>query len=154
MSAPGPDAAAQAQDAALMESSLLAVAEAGVDIRHGLFDRFLEAYPHRRPAFLNLDAASRRMTDETLQILFGLAQEEGWVWPLVADLVGNHRNYGTLPVEEYDGFVDLTISALAHAAGPAWTPEHAGAWGRQSAALKAMIRRAAREWEVALTEQR
>ena len=48
-----------ARDAARMEAALLAVADAGIDIRHALFDRFLAAFPHRRAAFLNLDAAGR-----------------------------------------------------------------------------------------------
>ena len=74
-------------DAATMEASLIAVAEAGIDIRHALFERFLAAFPERREAFLNLDAASRRMTDETLQAMLGLATGEGWVWPQIAELV-------------------------------------------------------------------
>jgi hypothetical protein len=139
-------------DAALMETSLAAVAEAGIDIRHILFDRFLAAFPDRRPAFLNLDAASRRMTDETLQILYGLAQDEDWVWPLVAELVVTHRNYGALPATEYDAFVDLTIDELGRAAGAAWTGEHAAAWRRQGEALKAMIRRALAEWQSAMPD--
>lgn len=139
-----------ANDAALMEASLMAVADAGVDIRHALFDRFLAAFPHRRAAFLNLDAASRRMTDETPQILYGLAAGEGWVWPLVAELVVTHRNYGALTSAEYDTFIDLTIAELAAAAGAVWSAETAAAWARQAAALKAMVRRADAEWAAAM----
>ncbi|SNT12098.1 hypothetical protein [Sphingopyxis indica] len=139
-------------DAAPMEANLAAVAEAGIDIRHALFDRFLAAHPARRAAFLNLDAASRRMTDETLQILYGLAQGETWVWPLVAELVATHRNYGALPIAEYDAFIDMTIDALGQAAGASWTAEAAAAWARQGAALKAMVRRAAADWLSAMPE--
>ncbi len=139
-------------DAAPMEASLAAVAEAGVDIRHTLFDRFLAAYPARRAAFLNLDAASRRMTDETLQMLYGLAQGEAWVWPLVAELVATHRNYGALPMAEYDAFIDLAIDELGRAAGASWTAAAAAAWARQGEALKAMVRRAAAEWQSAMPE--
>jgi len=137
-------------DAALMEATLAAVAETGIDIRHTLFERFFSAYPERHPAFLNLDAASRRMTDETLQILVGLATDEGWVWPLVAELVATHRNYGMLPTDEYDAFIDLAIDELGRAAGRAWTGAHAAAWRRQGEILKAMIRRALAEWESAM----
>lgn len=137
-------------DAALMEASLLAVADADIDIRHMLFDRFLAAYPARRPAFLNLDAASRRMTDETLQMLLGLARGEGWVWPQIADLVGNHRNYGTLTSAEYDGFIDMTVAELGIAAGGAWNAATAAAWARQAAALKTLVRKAQAGWESAL----
>ncbi len=137
-------------DAALMEAGLAAVGDAGIDIRHALFERFLAAYPERRPAFLNLDAASRRMTDETLQILFGLASGEGWVWPLVAELVVTHRNYGALPPEEYDAFIDMTIDELSRAAGPVWTDAQAAAWRRQGEDLKALVRRALAEWQSAM----
>lgn len=137
-------------DAATMEASLIAVAEAGIDIRHALFERFLAAFPERREAFLNLDAASRRMTDETLQAMLGLATGEGWVWPQIAELVVTHRNYGALRAEEYEAFVDMTVDALADAAGAAWSPDCDAAWRGQGAALKAMIHRALVEWQAAI----
>lgn len=138
-------------DAALIEASLVAVADAGVDIRLPLFERFLAAFPHRRAAFINLDAASRRMTDETLQMLFGLARGESWVGPQIADLVGNHRNYGALTFAEYDGFIDMTIAELARAVGPVWNADTAAAWRRQADALKMLVQRAQAGWASALT---
>ncbi len=132
----------------------MAVADAGIDIRHRLFARFFAAYPDRRAAFINVDAASRRMTDETLQIMFGLASGESWVWPLVAELVVTHRNYGALPMTEYDAFIDMTLIELGVAAGAAWTPACASAWTDQASGLKAMIRRAQTEWQSAMPEGR
>ena len=137
-------------DAALMEASLTAVADAGVDIRHALFDRFFAAFPDRRASFMVVDASSRRMTDETLQMMFGLAKGEGWVWPLVAELVFTHRAYGPLPIAEYDAFIDMTVAELSAAARGAWSSEMAAAWQRHADALKAMIRRARAEWENAM----
>ncbi len=137
-------------DAAAMEASLIAAADAGIDIRHNLFERFFAAYPARRASFISVDAASRRMTDETLQMMFGLAQGEGWVWPLVAELVFTHRNYGALPIAEYDAFIDMTVEELGLAAGPAWTAACASAWQHNADALKAMIRQARAEWATAM----
>lgn len=137
---------------AQMEASLVAVAEADIDIRHALFDRFFATFPHRRADFINVDAASRRMTDETLQIMFGLANGESWVWPLVAELVVTHRNYGALPMAEYDAFIDMTLIELGAAAGAAWTTPCAAAWQDQAAALKAMVRRAHDEWQAAMPQ--
>ncbi|MBE1528651.1 hypothetical protein GGC65_003107 [Sphingopyxis sp. OAS728] len=137
-------------DAALMEASLTGVADAGIDIRHALFDRFFAAFPDRRASFMVVDASSRRMTDETLQMMFGLAKGEGWVWPLVAELVFTHRAYGPLPIAEYDAFIDMTVAELGAAAGAAWNVEAAAAWQRHADALKAMIRRARAEWESAM----
>ena len=141
-----------AADAALMEASLAAVADADIDIRHALFDRFFAAYPERRASFMILDASSRRMTDETLQMMVGLAKDEGWVWPLVTELVHTHRAYGPLPIAEYDAFIDMTVAELGAAAGAAWTSECAVAWAGQAEALKAVIRRARAEWQAALPD--
>lgn len=139
-----------AADAALMEASLVAVAEAGIDIRLPLFERFFAAFPARRPSFISVDAASRRMTDETLQMMFGLAGGEAWVWPLVAELVFTHRSYGALPIGEYDAFIDMTVAELGVAAGAAWNAETAAAWARSAYAPKAMIRKARAEWAEAM----
>ena len=139
-------------DVAAMEASLLAVADAGIDIRHNLFDRFFAAFPERRASFLVVEASSRRMTDETLQMMFGLAKGESWVWPLVAELVFTHRTYGPLPIAEYDAFIDMTVAELGTAAGAAWTAEAAGGWAEQAEALKVMIRRARTEWQTALPD--
>lgn len=137
-------------DAARMEASLIAVANAGIDIRHALFERFFAAYPERRASFISVDAASRRMTDETLQMMFGLAKGEAWVWPLVAELVFTHRSYGALPIAEYDAFIDMTVAELGAAAGAGWAAAIAAAWQRQAGALKAMIRKARAEWADAM----
>jgi len=139
-------------DAAVMEASLTAVAEAGIDIRHALFDRFFAAFPERRASFMVVDASSRRMTDETLQMMFGLAKGEGWVWPLVTELVFTHRSYGPLPIGEYDAFIDMTVAETGHAAGAAWSADCAAAWQRHADELKAMIRRARAEWQAALPD--
>ncbi|ALH78855.1 hypothetical protein [Sphingopyxis macrogoltabida] len=137
-------------DAALMEAALIAVADAGIDIRHVLFERFFAAYPERRASFISVDAASRRMTDETLQMIFGLAKGEAWVWPLVAELVFTHRSYGALPIAEYDAFIDMTVAELGAAAGAAWDDATAAAWQRHADALKAMIHKARAEWANAM----
>lgn len=138
--------------AAAMEASLVAVADAGVDIRHALFDRFFAAYPNRRSSFMVVDASSVRMTDETLQMMLGLAKGEGWVWPLVTELVHTHRAYGPLPIGEYDAFIDMTVAELGSTARAVWTPECAESWAEQAEALKAMIRRARAEWQAALPD--
>jgi len=131
-----------------MEASLVAAADA--DIRLPLFDRFFAAFPERRASFISVGAASRRMTDETLQMMFGLAKGEDWVWSLVAELVFTHRSYGAFPIAEYDVFIDLTVEELGAVAGTAWTEQAASAWQRHADALKAMIRKARAEWKAAM----
>ena len=133
--------------AALMEQSLLKLAESGVELRHGLYQRFFAAFPARQAAFLCPEATSLRMTDETLQMLYGLAGEEKWVWPLVAELIYTHRAYGKLPLREYDAFVDMVIAELAAVLGESWSEAEAEAWQAQAERLKTMIATAQAEWD-------
>jgi hemoglobin-like flavoprotein len=141
-----------ASDAALIEASLVRLAELGIELRHNLFAQFFAAFPERQAAFLCPEATSVRMTDETLQILYGLALDEAWVWPLIAELVATHRSYGELPQAEYDAFIDLTLEELAEALGPDWTKPCAAAWNRQAVRFKALIAEAAAEWSRVLPQ--
>ena len=134
-------------DAALIEASLVRLADRGIELRHGLYERFFAAYPARRADFLCPEATSVRMTDETLQMIHGLAAEESWVWPLVAELSYTHRAYGRLPFGEYEAFVDLTVTELAGALGDDWSRAEDAAWRRQAERLKAMIGQAQTDWE-------
>ena len=135
-------------DAELMEASLIAGAEAGLELRFALFDKFFTAWPDRRADFLNLDAASRRMTDETLEMMMGLAKEQKqWVWPQVAELAFTHRNFGQLPWVEYESWIALTIETVAEAAGASWNSETEAAWIRQGERLKALIMEARIRWD-------
>ncbi len=136
--------------AALMEQSLLKLAASGVELRHGLYERFFAEFPARRAAFLCPESTSLRMTDETLQILYGLASDEQWVWPLVAELIYTHRTYGALPLREYDAFVDLTVAELAAVLVESWSAAEAEAWQAQAERLKTMIGTAQAEWDQTL----
>jgi hypothetical protein len=135
-------------DAELMEASLTACAEAGAELRFALFESFFAVWPDRRASFLNVDAASRRMTDETLEMMIGLAKgEDHWVWPLVAELAFTHRSYGRLPWAEYESWIALTIEVVRDAAGAAWDAETGAAWVRQGERLKAMLQEARVGWD-------
>lgn len=141
-------------DAALMEASLVAVAdavEAGApDLRLVLFDRFFAAFPGRRPTFYNLEAAAPRMTNETVQMMFGLAAGESWVQGLVNELTFTHRQYGPLPAEEYDAWIDLTVDVMRDTAGAAWTDATDAAWRRAAERLRAMVADARAGWVAAM----
>jgi hypothetical protein len=132
-------------DAELIEASLVALDGREAAMRALLFDRFLVRFPERREIFIHVDVTAVRMTDETLQWLYGLAQDRKWVWSQVAELVINHRDYGALRQEEYDAFVDLAIDALRDTIDT-WDAATEGAWRRQAASLKTLIARARAEW--------
>lgn len=134
-------------DTELMEASLSATAEEP-ELRHALFARFFEAFPERRASFVSVEAASRRMTDETLEMMLGIAKgEENWVWPLAAELAFTHRSYGRLPWNEYEAWIAMTIDVLGEAAGDAWSDETEAAWRRCGERLKAMILEAREGWD-------
>jgi hypothetical protein len=138
-------------DADLMETSLIALADAGVELRHPLFARWFAAWPDRRATFINVDASSRRMTDETLEMMLGLAKgEELWVGPLVDELAFTHRSYGRLPWVEYESWIDLTIVVLGEHAGAAWSAETEAAWVRHGERLKTLIIAAREGWDRAM----
>ena len=133
-----------------MEHTLALLAERKIELRHGLYERFFAAFPARRSAFLCPEATSVRMTDETLQMLHGLAAGETWVWPLVAELIYTHRAYGALPLREYDAFVDMVVEELEAALGSDFTRDQETAWSEQAEALKTMIGKAQPEWDQVL----
>ncbi|HEX7693058.1 MAG TPA: hypothetical protein VF409_01120 [Sphingomonas sp.] len=133
------------RDAELIEASLIALDGREAAMRDLLFDRFFARFPERRAIFLHVDATSVRMTDETLQWMYGLARDRKWVWSQVAELVFNHRNYGDLGQDEYDAFVDLAIDALRDTVDD-WNAPTESAWRRQAASLKTLVARARAEW--------
>jgi hypothetical protein len=124
-------------DLGLMEASLIAVGD--TDLRPAIFDRFFETFPHHRPAFLNLEASSGRMINETLELMLGLAEGAKWVEVTIVNFVDLHRNYGAFPVADYNAFIDMTLLCLSRAAGDGWSDDAAAAWGQQATALKLLI---------------
>lgn len=143
-----------------VEAGLLAIAEAeavgaGV-LRALLFERFFAALPDRRATFYNVEAASLRMTDETLQMIHGLAIGEPWVAHMIDDLVATHRAFGPLPFSEYEVFVALLVDSVRDLAigqkDDAWPDARETAWRRQAARLLERIGVARAGWSAALPD--
>lgn len=124
---------------AQMEATLIAIAEADIDITPALYERFFATFPEQRSAFTNLDAASGRMANETIEALIGLASGESWVPVTITNFVDLHRNYGDIPVSQYTAFVDMIVAALADAAGAKWNDLQEHAWQAQADRLNKMI---------------
>jgi hypothetical protein len=120
-----------------MEASLAAVGDH--DLRGPVFETFFEQFPQHKPAFLNLEASSGRMINETLEMMLGLAEDARWVKVTLENFVDLHRNYGAFPAIDYASFIDLLLDHVAKAAGDGWTTEAAAAWGAQAARLKGLI---------------
>jgi hypothetical protein len=133
----------RADDPEAMHAGLEAAGAAGVDIVPGLFERFFARFPETRELFINVEAAAGRMTTETIEALLGLGEGAWWVETTVVNFVDLHRNYGAIPLEQYAAFVDMTVDALAEAAGAGWSADTDAAWRRQAERLKAMVAEAA-----------
>lgn len=131
-----------AGDTAPMTALLEAAGEAGVDIVPIVFDRFFAAFPEARALFPHVEAAAGRMVNETLEAMLGLAENAWWVETTIVNFVDLHRNYGAIPAAQWTAWVDMTVDALAEAAGERADGESVRAWRRQAGRLKAMIRAA------------
>ena len=116
-----------------------------IDIVPALFARFFATFPEHRAVFINLDAAAIRMTNETVEAMIGLATEAAWVPTTIINFVDLHRNYGSFSVSLYAAFVDITVDALAVAAGASWTFQSNAAWREQAAKLNILIAEAIQE---------
>jgi hypothetical protein len=122
-----------------MEAPLFAITEADADIIPVLFERFFATFPEHCTAFINLDAAATRMTNETVEAMIGLATGEAWVPTTIINFVDLHRNYGRFDAPLYAAFVNMTVDAIATAAGAAWTAQSNAAWRKQAARLNSLI---------------
>lgn len=132
----------------MIEQTLLALDGQEEALRIGLFERFFAEFPARRADFIAFEASSRRMTDETLQLLHGVATGAHWLWTQVADLVDLHRAYGALPDIEFDRFIELTAGTACDLADA--SAEARAAWQVQATELKRLVLKARADWEVAL----
>jgi len=106
-----------ADDAALMEASLVALGDGYDGIAGKLMERLIAELPHYAPAFINPAAAQERMTRETLEALIGLAAGEPWVDVTVANFVDLHRNYADFRIAHHARWFALTIEAMARCSG-------------------------------------
>jgi hypothetical protein len=122
-----------------MESALLAIAEADVDVAPLLSARFFDTFPEHRAAFINPDAAWSRMTNETIEAMIGLATDQGWVETSVVNFVDLHTNYGNFPASLYAAYIDMAVDLLAESAGSGWSAEADQAWRLQADRLKQMV---------------
>tara|TARA_R110001606_G_scaffold156044_9_gene298748 strand:+ start:1929 stop:2342 length:414 start_codon:yes stop_codon:yes gene_type:complete len=122
-------------DAALMEQSLCAVAEADEDITERLYAKFFEAYPEQEANFFHPAATKGQMVNEILESLLALAQGEQWVEDSIRNHVIAHRSYGDIPFLLYGELLNMLVLCLADIAGNSWLPPYQAAWERQTARL-------------------
>ena len=129
-------------DADSMIACLSAIGDADIDIVPIVFERFFATYPQHRAEFINIEAASGRMTNETIEALVGLATDEYWVPTTIINFVDLHRNYGSYNASLYAAWIDIVIDVVRESTGDNWHPSHEAAWQRQAKRLVTMIDKA------------
>jgi hypothetical protein len=123
----------------VMEQTLAAIAARDIDVVPLVFDQFFDAYPKERANFYVPEASYGRMINETIEILMGVALNAAWAPVSIARFVDLHRNYGDIPIPQYDDFVDILVRTLAGSAGEGWTPKQDAVWNDAALRLKALI---------------
>lgn len=122
---------------AAMTECLIAVPDMTL-LSHGVFARFLSAYPDEAARFINIDAAVLRMTDETFVLLHALASGEGWAAGSAAHWVDLHRNYGPIASTRYRAWTALCVAELEAVSGASWANASSG-WQAAVAGLDALL---------------
>lgn len=137
---------ADAEDLAIMEQSLILLAEAddgtaSDGLAAELFAQFIASHSQYAAAFINPAAAQERMTRETLEAMIGRAAGEYWVETTVVNFVDLHHNYGAFTAQDYHDWFTLVIDRMAARCGADWPPTANAAWQRQAAGLMQLVER-------------
>jgi hemoglobin-like flavoprotein len=125
----------------LMEDTLLAIGESGIDIVLRFFQRFYAAFPEERARFCNRNSSEGLMVNEMLAMLLAQAAHEPWLATMMRAQVNTHHDHGDIALGQYRQAFAMLLAVLAEAAGPAWTPSAAQAWDDSAADLYALIER-------------
>ncbi|MEV7244507.1 MULTISPECIES: globin domain-containing protein [unclassified Streptomyces] len=143
---PGHTAAAQppvsAEDIALVRASLDVVSPHVAELAAHFYSILFARYPQVRDLFpADLDVQRERLVRALLRIV-ELVDDPANLVAFCSRLGRGHRKFGTQSAH-YPAVGECLLQALAHFAGPAWSPALAGAWQRAyTAAADVMVRAA------------
>lgn len=141
---PAPPASAGADDVTLVRSSAALVAPYADQLAAYFYDLLFARYPQVRGMFpAELDVQRERLVRGLLRIV-ELADDPAGLVAFCSRLGRDHRKFGTQSMH-YPAVGECLLHALAHFAGPAWTPQLAGAWQRVYATVADVMVRAADE---------
>lgn len=139
--APGPDAA---QDTALIRASLGVIESQVEEVAVYFYAILFARYPTVRDLFpANMDVQRDRLLRALLRIV-ELVDDPESLTRFCSHLGRDHRKFGTQSAH-YPAVGECLLEALARFAGPAWTPEIAGAWERAYGAVADIMVRAAEQ---------
>lgn len=132
-------APAVCREVAVMERTLEAIGEAGVDIVPLFFERFHAAIPDQRDRFYNRRSSEGQMVTEIIGMLLAQAGGEAWLTTMLRASVNTHHDHGGIELEHYRVTLDTLVAVLREAAGERWDAEADAVWLDQAGALFALI---------------
>lgn len=127
-------------DSDMIDASLEAVAQSGVDIVPAYFERFYSTFPEQLEAFNRPNATQGAMVNEMISFIAASASEEAWVDAAVDDTAARHSSYGEISPDQFKRAIDILIEVLANAGGAAWRPEHTDVWLVHAKRIEARLR--------------
>jgi len=136
--------AVSAEDVALVRASLAVVSPHVAELAAHFYSILFARYPQVRDLFpAELDVQRERLVRALLRIV-ELVDDTGNLIAFCSRLGRGHRKFGTQSAH-YPAVGECLLQALAHFAGPAWTPALAAAWHRAYTAAAEVMVRAAEE---------
>lgn len=142
---PPPGAASSGeQDAALIRASLAVVEPQVEEVAVYFYAILFARYPAVRELFpANMDVQRDRLLRALLRIV-ELVDDPESLTRFCSHLGRDHRKFGTQDAH-YPAVGECLLETLSRFAGPAWTPEIAGAWERAYGAVADTMMRAAEQ---------
>lgn len=142
---PPPGAASSGeQDAALIRASLAVVEPQVEEVAVYFYAILFARYPAVRELFpANMDVQRDRLLRALLRIV-ELVDDPESLTRFCSHLGRDHRKFGTQNAH-YPAVGECLLETLSRFAGPAWTPEIAGAWERAYGAVADTMMRAAEQ---------
>lgn len=125
----------------VMERTLEAIGEVGIDIVPIFFERFHAAIPDQRERFYNRRSSEGQMVSEILSMLLAQARGEAWLPTMLRASVNTHHDHGGIELEHYRVTLATLLAVLREAAGRSWDRNADSVWTQQANQFFALIAR-------------
>ena len=122
-----------------LRQSFEIVVERAPDLTHRFYEILFARYPHARSLFGRRSGpVQEEMLTRALAAVIDHLEDASWLRATLGALGDRHVGYGVTP-EMYGWVGECLLATLAEVAGPAWTPEVAGAWTEAYGAIASMM---------------
>jgi hemoglobin-like flavoprotein len=127
-----------ALDVTVLRESFELVAERSPYLTRRFYEIFFERHPAVRPMFGKDTRRQEKMLTDALAAVLDKLEDAPWLQEMLMALGAKHVGYGVRD-EMYGWVGECLLVALEEAAGDAWTPRVAKAWGEAFAAISSLM---------------